>query len=295
MILSNLIKGTLILFLFIFMVNEINADDAEKMTITYSQLSEENLNKYRLELNKDSEFVRTSNLENSLINKYGFEGLKLIFESRNSENYHLLGSFPKGSPWFSLNNKNMTEAIDIIFEPIKTKIPKLVTAMKERVILMYVEQKGTDWTLHYLLNIKLYDDRDYYRIYSGGMPNPDAAANKNLLKFDWSVPKDLKDFYKIHDGFGEYDSTFILSSEQITVMAEMMNPILEEQKTKPEGYSFDDLLEFFPDGAGNAQCFIRVGKENNSTVDWDHEVWEVSEKVNFYEFVDERMGELDEE
>lgn len=266
------------------------------MTNTFSELSKEDLNKFRIELkidpgkSFDSEFVRATNLENKLANKYGFDGVKLIFEDRNSANYHLLGNIPEASPWSYLNSLDMSGVIDTIFEPIKNKVPKLISAMKKRVRLIYVEKKDITWKLHYLLDMRLYDNRNYYRIYTGGLPNPNAIRNKNLIEFDWSIPLDLQEFYSIHDGF-----TFVLSSEQIKVMAEIMNPIIEEQKISPEGYNFDDLLEFFPDGAGNAQCFIRIEEKNNSTVDWDHETWEISEPIGFYEFIDERMSELDEE
>lgn len=77
-----------------------------------------------------------------------------------------------------------------------------------------------------------------------------------------------------------------------------MNSICEKNNYDyPEDYKFEDLLEFFPDGAGNVQCFYRenLDYQNAQTVDWDHEVWEISGKVGFYEFIDERISEIDEE
>lgn len=142
--------------------------------------------------------------------------------------------------------------------------------------------------------MKLYDDRDYYRVYTGGEPLLNAEPNKNLKTYNWNIPNDLKAFYKIHNGFGEiYEANYIMANEDIKVMAEMMNPICKEQNVKPDGYSFNDLLEFFPDRAGNTQCFYKnIG---NSTVDWDHEVWEISGEIDFFEFINERMSEIDEE
>ncbi len=32
----------------------------------------------------------------------------------------------------------------------------------------------------------------------------------------------------------------------------------ESQNVKPDGYSFNNLLYFFPDGTENAQCFYRA-------------------------------------
>ena len=272
------------------------------MNVNTNKLTLEDKAKYRVALMRDpdkdfgAEFNRTTDLEISLIRQYGFQGIKLIFESQNSENYHLLGQLPDDSPWSSLNNKSMDAAIDTIFASIKGKVPRLVSTMKSRVRHIYAEQKGSQWRLHYLLDMKLYDGRDYFRIYTGGNPNSDAEPNKMLLKYDWTLPTELKAFYAIHDGFGANpDSIFVLSSEQLSVMAEMMNPIVVEQGVSPEGYLFEDLLEFFPDGAGNGQSFIRTKESNSFTVDWDHETWEISEPKGFFQFIDQRLSEIDEE
>lgn len=50
------------------------------------------------------------------------------------------------------------------------------------------------------------------------------------------------------------------------------------------------MLSFF---GGNAQCFYK--NNSNLTVDWDHEIWEISNEVGFFEFINERMSEIDEE
>jgi len=128
------------------------------------------------------------------------------------------------------------------------------------------------------------------------MPLSEPKENPNLIKYEWTIPKDLKEFYSVHNGFGEiYDAGFILSNEEIKVMGEMMNPICQKQNINPDEYSFNNLLEFLPDGGGNAQCFLKDETGNNKTVDWDHETWEISEEENFYEFIDERLSEIDEE
>jgi hypothetical protein len=257
--------------------------------------------KYLLDLVRDSrkdfgaEFIRTTNLEVSLIRQFGFDGLKLISASSKSEVFQL-GSLPLECPWSYLNGKTHDAAIDAVFEPISHKVPQLISKMKERVRFIYTDNAGTTWKLHYFLDMKLYDDRDYFLIYSGGMPEPDPGVGKSLSDYKWSIPKDLKEFYAVHNGFGAPgDSRYILRSNELTVMGEMMNPIAKAQNVIPEGYAFNDLLEFFPDGAGNAQCFLRKANGLNSTVDWDHETWEISEESGFFEFIDDRMSELDEE
>lgn len=254
----------------------------------------------RNELQRDTtkefnpEFVRTTDLEYSIITTYGFEGVKLVMERQNSKGFYLLGDFPTACPWSGLNATTNTEFIDQNFKSISKDIPTLLASLKNRCKFIYAEKRENAWYLHYLLEMKLYDDRDYFKIYTGGAPLLSAVPNENLKTYHWQVPYGLKKFYTVHNGFGELnDANFVMGNDDIKVMAAMMDPICKEQNIYPEGYSFSDLLEFFPDGAGNAQCFYKNG--SNSTVDWDHEVWEISGEVGFFEFINERMAEIDEE
>ena len=264
-------------------------------------LTSEDVTKYLKDLERDpdkefqSEFVRTTDLELALINQFGFSGLKLVFAKQNSENYYQLGDFPAESPWHKLNGLRPEKAIDTIFEPVSNKLPELLSIMKQRIRFIYTEKVGEEWRLHYLMNIRLYDQREYFHVYTGGAPNSAPTENDTLRQYKWRLPKDLAEFYSVHDGFGDLDSSYISSNKQLTVMGEMMNPIAKQQNVFPDGYTFNDLLEFMPDGSGNAQCFLRVGREAKTTVDWDHEVWEISEGTNFYDFVDYRLAQLDEE
>ena len=244
----------------------------------------------------NSEWIRTTNLEREIVNRYGFDAIKLIFEYRNSKNYYLLGEFPEGCPWKVLNDHNLNSFIQANFELIQSKIPKLIASIQDRCEFIYTEQREDTWYLHYFLRMNLYDGRQYYRVYTGGSPNLSPKTNPNLNSFKWEIPKDLDEFYKIHDGFGEiYDANFIMSAKDIRVLGEMMNPIAEKQEVEPDGYTFNNLLEFFPDGTGNAQCFLMTKNGTNQTVDWDHETWEISEASNFYKFIDYRLSQIDEE
>lgn len=269
---------------------------------SYELLNDALKEKYRMELKRneaqpfDKEFVRTTDLAYSLISKYGFEGVKLINEDSSGDNLYLLGDFPKDCPWYKYNDLKMVPFLQSNFKPVAARIPDLLAAMQERCWFIFADKTESGWQLHYLLKMKLYDNRNYFRVYTGGPPNPDPLINPNLKKYQWDIPKDLKDFYQVHDGFGEiYDANFIVNNEALRVMAEMMDSICAEQNHYPEGYFFKDLLEFFPDGAGNAQCFFRLKNNVYTTVDWDHETWEISEQVGFFEFINQRMSEIDEE
>jgi hypothetical protein len=266
----------------------------------YETLAESLAQEYRMALLRNpqlpfqEEFIRTTNLEYYLIDRFGFSGIQLIFKDRKSENFFELGSFPEDCPWYHLNTLNKQAFIAANFASIKTKTPELIKAMTERCWFIFAEKSGDVWQLHYLLKIKLYDARSYYRIYTGGAPNKNPNANENLRKYQWEIPDALKKFYQIHNGFGEMnDGIAILNSTALKVMAEEMNPVSKQENTFPEGYRFDDLLEFFPDGSGNSQCFYR--KTKGLTVDWDHETWELGEKMDFFVFINQHMSVLDEE
>jgi hypothetical protein len=235
-----------------------------------------------------AEFVRTTNLERRLIEQYGFDAVRLIFEDRNSANYFPLGQIPSSCTWAHLNPLDCRSAIEKIFAPIARDVPVLVEALSERCGHLYAEKKEATWVLNYFLHMVLRDGRPYYHIYTGGPPNPSPQVNSSLAKYYWAIPRDLARLYAVHDGFGP-----ILSSPRISVMAEMMDPICEEQNAHPEGYEFCDLLEFHPDGMCNAQCFDRCGGES-ATVDWDHETWELSGSQDFFPYIDERLSQLDE-
>jgi hypothetical protein len=235
------------------------------------------------------EFVRTTDLERKLVDQYGFDAIRLIFEDANSANYFPLGRFPDDCPWAYLNGLDIGSAIEKVFAPIAAEIPMLVETLCERCGHLYAEKAEATWVLHYFLDMTLYDGRPYYLVYSGGPPSPRVQVNACLAKYDWPIPGELARLYAIHDGFGP-----ILSSADITVMAEMMDPICKEQNVFPEEYEYRGLLEFHQDGAGNAQCFHRQDGEF-TTVDWDHEVWEISGPQDFFEYVDERLSQVDEE
>lgn len=261
-----------------------------------SELTEELRAAYRRELQRDPdlefdpEWIRTTDLERTLIDQYGFAGVQLVFESSNSQNYYPLGRLPAESPWSQLNGKGLTEAIDTNFQAIADRIPNLIRVMKERCAHIYAEKRDDVWSLHFLLNMTLHDGRRYYHVYTGGPPVVTPTVNANLAKYQWELPADLRALYAIHDGFGP-----VLNSRQIVVMAEMMDPICKELGHTPDDYRYADLLEFLPDGVGNAQCFHRRGNSQPQTVDWDHETWELSAPSPFFEFIDEQLSDLDEE
>ncbi len=236
-----------------------------------------------------SEVARIMDLERKLVDEHGLAAIQLIFEKESGGNYFALGDFPADCPWAGLNGMDRTAAIKTVFAPLAEDVPTLIAAIVERCSHLYVERQQGAWRLHYFCDMQLYDGRRYYHVYTGGPPNPRPQPNASLTNHGWPLPPDLARLYAVHDGFGP-----IHSSEEINVMADMMDPICQAQKTAPEGYEFRDLLEFHPDGCGNAQCFYRQAGEF-PTVDWDHELWQISGGEDFFAYVDDRLSELDEE
>lgn len=234
------------------------------------------------------EYVRTTDLERRLVDEYGFDAIRLIYLNRGTV-LHPLGEMPEYCPWAHVDNLNIQAAIDNLFAPIAVKIPSLLSVLRGRCSHLYAEEKDGFWVLHYFLDMVLYDGRQYYHVYTGGLPNTDVQPNLCLTEFDWVVPPDLTRLYAVHDGFGP-----ILGSQDISVMAKMMDPICKEQNVYPEDYRYSDLLEFHQDGTGNAQCFYRQA-DTYTTVDWDHETWEISGSQDCFDYIDERLSQLDEE
>ena len=268
----------------------------------YEQLSSELKEQFREELKINSEkefyqeFVRTTNLENEIINKYGFDGIKLLFESRNSANFHHLGELPKDCPWTNLNEETIEGFITQNFKPISQKIPAVIFSLKERCKFIFAEKKENTWRLHYLLDMKLDGYRDYFKIYTGEAPLLNAEPNKNLKTYNWSIPNDLNSFYKIHNGFQELNEViFVKANENIKVMAESMDRFYQNKDSfyQNKGYLFNELLDFYRDDSADTHCFYK--NRGNLTVFWDHERWEISRKIGFFEFINERVSVIDEE
>lgn len=269
----------------------------------FKKLSSQQKEKFyeQLEINPQKELQnelnRTAELEYEIVTQYGIEGAEIVLYDDDSPELYLLGDFPAECPWFELNDKGTVGFVKSVFKAIKNQAPDFVEAMKDRCLFVFAEKGESGWWINYVINIKLADGRDYFRVFAGAEPNLDPEPNDNLDKYGWKIPEDLQRFYAIHDGFGDADAQNILSTAELRVLAEEMDPVCKEQDLFPEGYKFSNLLEFCSDGEGNAQCFWRkkVKEQNPITVDWDHETWELSYKKEFFSFLNTSFSALDEE
>jgi ankyrin repeat protein len=261
-------------------------------------LSEEQKAAYVAQLQTDDredwnkEWIRVTNLQFQLIEKYGFEGYKLA--EGLGEGYAALGEFPAESPWASLNGLSIPDAIAAVFKPIAAEIPKLIKALQNRCLYIYTgKNESGEWQLYYVVQKILHDKRYYYSILVGGSPLPDALPAPSLQAYGWELPEDLVALYAIHNGFGEADRG-ILPNEELMVMAGFM-PASQEGEEYDLDYSFEDLLVVSGDGAGNYTCIHRLQEDEFELVDWDHETWELSEMGDLFDFMNGNLGEIDED
>ncbi|HAA23729.1 MAG TPA: hypothetical protein DCR93_16320 [Cytophagales bacterium] len=254
---------------------------------------------------------RVRALECDIVNRFGFEGVKLVFEDRNSSNFHLIGQFPAASPWAYLNDKALPEFVEANFAPIAPKIPTLLFTLKEQCTFIYCEEKEEQWYLHYLFSHM--QDRfgggEYLTVYTGGAPLLTPEPNESLRAQGWPIPDDLATFYAIHNGFGQEEDCYcVLPNDQLEIMAastseqgpddifdflsaQLSDKINLDPAPPKEQEPCNDLLKFYPDNAGNAQCFYKKGQ--NTTVRWWHDDENAFEEIGFFEFIDQAMSDLD--
>ncbi|MEL6535165.1 MAG: SMI1/KNR4 family protein [Bacteroidota bacterium] len=281
-------------------------DDSQKEKLRIELITDYNAPDYH----PITETRRIQTLERDIVLQYGFEGIKLVFEEQNSSHYHPLGQFPKNCPWFSWNDKTLQEFVATNFGAISQKIPRLLFTLKEQCTFLYCEEDEGQWYLHYLFTQvpDRFGSGEYIVVYTGGAPLADPKPNSSLVSHDWQIPDDLAEFYAIHNGFGMEETYCILPNEKLEVLADTMGeeesddvfdflsahlPAIEpaEEKAKEDKGLYKELLKFYPDNAGNAQCFYKRGR--NTTVRWWHDDDNTLDEVGFFEFIDEAMSALD--
>lgn len=232
----------------------------------------------------EQEFCRTTDLERSILDRFGRPGAEFILLQNN-----LVPSFDAACPW-KIEGLEAVDAVDKVLSPLRSLLPKFVSALEERIRWIVPVRSGSDWELVYLVDRALYDGRPYYGLIVGGAPNSAPRLSDRAESSGWQVPQAMKLLCSVHDGFGALDSG-ILPGGYLVDLGELMDPIAKEQSFVPDNYEFQDLLEFCRDGAGNCQAFHRKFRNDADpmTVDWDHETREISGEMPFFEFVDERL------
>ena len=232
----------------------------------------------------DDEFARTTNLEREILDEHGESGAKFLLERAGC-----VPSTDGTCPW-QLDGLTAIASVRRVLQPLRKRLPEFLAELEARVRWVIPTRQGNEWVLTYVCDHNLYDGRAYYEILFGGPPNGTPRLSDRATSLGWLIPRSVSQFYAIHDGLVS-TSRGILATSGLVDLGEIMDPIAAEQRFRPSGYTFQDLLEFSPDGAGNCQAFHRRRRDDSDppTVDWDHETREISGEMDFWKFADEAL------
>jgi hypothetical protein len=246
---------------------------------------------------------RTSRRRHEVVRDLGIDGVRLWLLADNVR-FELLcgpGDVPPnaGCPWELPAEIEPAAVAERYFGPLADKLPMTFEAPQEESRFTVALRQAGRWRMLYVLPYTQRGGLGYWQFIGGGPPLADAQLPKAISDLGWRMPRPLREFYAIHDGFGRghYDNPFGWS--QILEPCSRLNLLNDFVDTLGNGAEYDgrDLLEFFPDGAGNGQYFHRRTPDDDDppTFDWDHETWQLSGPNDFFEFLDEQLVQMAEE
>lgn len=232
----------------------------------------------------DDEYQRTTDLERKILDDYGLAGAQFIVRHNG-----FVVADASTCPW-QLAGLDAVAAVRQVLAPLRDHLPEFIAALEQRIRWVIPARIEDAWVLVYLTDYALYDGRKYYQLIVGGAPNVAPRLPQRAASLGWVVPRSLRTLYQVHDGLGANGSG-ILACRHLVDLGEIMDPIAAEQDFIPDGYRFQDLLEFRPDGSGNCQAFHRQSRDESDppTVDWDHETREISGTTPFFDYADEEL------
>jgi hypothetical protein len=245
---------------------------------------------------------RTSRRRYEVVRDLGADGVRLWLLA-DDVRFELLcrpGEVPAdaGCPWELPVGIEPAAVVDRCFGPLVDRLPATFAALREECRLTLALRQQGRWRLLYVLPHTLHDGLPYWQFVGGGPPLADPQLLKTVRDLGWRMPRPLREFYAVHDGFGQgYYDDHLWS--HILVPCSRLHLLSDWVDTLGKGADYDghDLLEFFPDGTGNGQSFRRRTPEDDDppTFDWDHETWQLSGPTDFFDFLDERLIQLNEE
>lgn len=200
--------------------------------------------------------------------------------------------FPPNCPWGSFRDLTIEQTIHQSLHPLAHKIPQTIEQLNAYCLTIYSLVENGRWYLIYKLAESAQPANNYL---IGGPPQVSSGLSKVTLENQWAVPKSLATFYQVHDGFGLLWPFGLFWNSDCILPAHRLKPLsLSSQYSENLlRYEPSDLLEFFPDGAGNGQYFYRNSDTPTEiTVDWDHETKEISLGKDFWEFIDNQFQRL---
>jgi hypothetical protein len=243
---------------------------------------------------------RTSRRRHEAVRDLGPDGVRLWLLADNVR-FELLcrpGEVPQDAdcPWELPAGIEPAAVVERYFGPLADRLPTTFDTLREECRLTLALRQAGRWRLLYVLPYTQHDGQDYWQFVGGGPPLADPQLLKTVRDLGWRMPRSLREFYAVHDGFGHgyYDNP--LGWSQILEPCSRLRLLSEWVATLPDGidYDCDDLLEFFADGAGNGQYFRHRTREDDDppTFDWDHETWQLTGPEDFFDFLDEQLIRL---
>jgi hypothetical protein len=196
--------------------------------------------------------------------------------------------------WSETGRLSLPNYMASLFEPLHSGLPGVAELLTFYGKDLACLSTSGSWFLIYILASPATGARCFLM---GGMPSSSASPPQAVEEAHWHVPEELSFLYRVHDGFGMVAPLGLFWSDDAVVPARrlaLLSDYFPDGSDHPNSpYSLKDLLMFFPDGAGNGQCFYRpyLGIEE-PTVDWDHETGEISRREDFWTFVDRKLVAL---
>lgn len=229
-------------------------------------------------------YQRTTSLQRAILDQYGRRGAEFIMAQQG-----LLAGVDGSCPW-RLDDLAPAAAIDQVFGALASRLPRFISALKERVRWVIPARRDEAWVLVYVADCVLRDGRPYFQLVVGGAPDPAPRLSPRAYYAGWSVPESLRMLCQVHDGIAA-GAQGVLAARRMADLGEIMEGIEEEQPSA--SHACRDLLEFHPDGAGNCQAFFRraIYDPDPHTVFWDHEANALSGAMPFFDYVDQMLAE----
>ena len=205
-----------------------------------------------------------------------------------------LSDAPESCPWYAYKDKASNDAVAAIFAPLADQLPETVTLLTENCMSILCLYENEIWYLLYV--VKMWGS-DYY-LWIGRQPADSPHLNPEAIDAGWQVPEALREFYLVHDGFGESDLVYGEILDLRFWHANCIRPAarLEPSAWKIEGeegatYQPGDLLFFFHDGAEDYFGMLRSG-EKAAYYNQDEGYIEDSLADSLFTLIDEYFSEM---
>ncbi|MCB0018317.1 MAG: hypothetical protein KDE09_11045 [Anaerolineales bacterium] len=201
--------------------------------------------------------------------------------------------WPSDCPWPRPGDETLAWTIRANFVVCAQLLPKTVNMLSARCLALFALRYGGRWYLLHLLSSQDHNGQAALSLLAGGQPTLKPRLAQPEVDMGWLVPGELATFYSSFNGFGLFEMSPTIAT-WYTVEPDYKLRHLGRYLDSPtcSGVNLSDLLCFYPDGAGNCQCFYRRAAQPLTTVDWDHEVNDISKFTPFWAFVDEQLSSL---